>query len=246
MIRILYRPAEVVEGGWQPVGEARTRADASDGISFWNGPRLGHGDLVAVDTNVPNLLVFDGDRGELVEVRDRPRGGWINFWEGEASNPLEMLDKISHGKGSRRAGWKGNLDLRRVVLSACEIAEELLRLGTPNDAANLNTISTTRMWARGKATVADVEKAADISSYSTAQAGSDSLTECLAAVSCAMTVTDQARLRLVVRYSYRNGMSLSEIEKGARVRASIIRRHIPLSVLACAAVGARDPLPLPR
>jgi hypothetical protein len=228
MIRIMYRPAEVVEGGWQPVGEASTLDDIRDEIDSWQGPRLGHGDLVAFGTKVTTLLVFDGARGELVEVGDAPKTGWVTFWEGKKADATSLFRKCSA------------VDRRRIVLAACAVAESSLKYLPAGEKRPRVAIETARRWARGEATLKEVRDASD-AAY--AARAADAAADAAADVtdSAAVSVDDAAYAAYVAADdSY---VSAAYYYSGA---AKVVRRYIPLSVLACSLVGARDPLPLPR
>ena len=274
MIRILHRPAEVVEGGWQPVGEASTLDDIRDEIDSWQGPRLGHGDLVVVGTKVPTLLVFDGARGSLIEVGDAPKTGWVSYWEGKKANAASLL-KIC-----------GAVDRRRIVLAACAVAEISLKYVPAREDRPRLAIEAARRWARGNATVGEVRAAAD-AAYAAARNYADSAAyyAARAAASAAYYAAraaaaddadDAAYSARAADAAARNASAASAAyaasvysaraadasdaaysdaayaaaaaysDADAADYAKAVRRYIPLSVLACSIVEARDPLPMPR
>jgi hypothetical protein len=253
MIRIMYRPAEVVEGGWQPVGEARTLDDIRDEIDSWQGPRLGHGDLVAFGTKVTTLLVFDGARGALVEVGDAPKTGWVTFWEGKKADATSLFRRCSA------------VDRRRIVLAACAVAESSLKYLPAGEDRPRVAIETARRWARGEATLKEVRDASDAAyaarAAARAAADADDAAAARSSASAAAAraadaayddaadVTDSAAVS-VDDAAYAAYLAADDSYADAAYyysgAAKVVRRYIPLSVLACSLVGARDPLPLPR
>ena len=245
MIKIFYRPAEVVEGGWQPVGEARTLDDIRDEIDSWQGPNLGHGDLVAIGTKVTTLLVFDGVTGSLVEVGDAPKNGWVTFWEGKKASAASLFDRC------------GAVDRRRIVLAACAVAEGSLKYVPAREDRPRLAIEAARRWTLGAASVEDVGNAVDeavdaagdavgdYAAYYAAHAASDAASAAYAAEAAeAAAATARASLNAAADAYAADAYAADAADYSAVAKA--VRRFIPLSVLACSLVGARDPLPMPR
>ena len=255
MIKIFYRPAEVVEGGWQPVGEASTLDDARDEIDSWQGPRLSHGDLVAIGTKVTTLLVFDGARGSLIEVGDAPKTGWVSYWEGKRANAASLL-KIC-----------GAVDRRRIVLAACAVAEVSLKYVPAREDRPRLAIEAARRWTRGAASVEEVRaaaadaaraaadfesyEAADFDSYNAAVAAYNAAYAASSAAKAVDAAEADAAARAARNAAYAADAAYAaynaaydDVDYSAAAKA--VRRYIPLSVLACSIVGARDPLPMPR
>ena len=108
---------------------------------------------------------------------------------------------------------------KRLVLCACECA----RLAPPIkraewEQARLNCLDVTEQWARGEgATIEEVRK---VRAAAADAAAADAARAVWSADAAARAAGDCATY------------------------AAIVRRHIPLAVVACARVGARDPLPL--
>lgn len=244
MVKIFYRPAEVIEGRWQLVGEVPSLDDARDELASWQGPRLGHGDLVVVGTKVPTLFVFDDARSELVEVVSAPKTGWLAFWEGkkaDAASLFKMCDAV---------------DRRRILLAACAVAEgSLMYVPAGEDRPRL-AIEAARRWALGRGNAEELREQRTAVAY-VSTPGAISMAD--AAYAIITSVATDARHSKTPRAAYAESAAFSvaranaeytgergELRSSLREMAPIVRRYIPLSVLACSLVGARDPLPMPR
>jgi hypothetical protein len=252
-IGIFYRPAEVIEGDWQLVGEARSLNDARDELTSWRGPRLGHGDLVVVGAKVPTLYVFDAARGALVQVKKRGDVPWVDFWEGDNTPPQLMLRECT------------KVDGKRLVLVACACAEIAMQYVPEANKKPRAAIEKARAWVRNEASINEVRSAAD----ATYTSGRGRLSASVYAVSAAyhsaktaisaynvtqnrtspnnayqFAIDAASDVETATRYA--SGRSPSGNYPVSREMVRIVRRCIPLSVLACSLVGARDPLPLPR
>ena len=56
---LLYRPAEVIEGGWQSIGSGSDIDDADDAVESWQGVSPSHGDLLrVVATNGQRIRLY--------------------------------------------------------------------------------------------------------------------------------------------------------------------------------------------
>jgi hypothetical protein len=243
VVKIFYRPAEVIEGRWQLVGEVPSLDDARDELASWQGPRLGHGDLVVVGTKVPTLFVFDGARGALAEVGGAPKTGWVSYWEGKAANAASLFRRCDA------------VDRRRIALAACAVAESSLKYGPAGEDRPRLAIEAARRGALGGGNAEELRDARQAVSY-VSTLGAILLAD--AAYAVISIVMDDRRGNTVATaqaesavYSAAQAYVENTGELGAqrarhREMAPMVRRYIPLSVLACSLVGARDPLPMPR
>jgi hypothetical protein len=257
MIQIMYRPAEVVEGLWQLAGETSEIADVRDEIESWKGPSLGHGDLVYVRSKgmkSPMLFVFDSDRSSLVEPETVSVRGWVSLWEGSRSEASTMLRECAA------------VDRRRTALAACACVEMSLPYVLAGEERPRLAIEAARRAIGGQATGDDVRAAAmeamDAIDEMYTPAGRTrgqypyGFRSSQAAIMAAVRVADAASASwnyddfpAAVSSSFLAAMRARprvDVQSIRRAMAREVRRRIPLSVLACSLVGARDPLPLPR
>lgn len=267
-VKILYRQAEVIEGEWQLLATVSSARAAADELGSWQWTSPSHGDLVRLvwpksekkkqsrrkdaanvgaERSKEALFVFDSAKSGFVEVEAGDNKiGWVEIWEGANDDAAAMIYSC------RR------VDRRRVALAVCDCAETTLPLVTPGEYRPRNAIETTRAWARGDAAIQDASQSLR-ASIGVAEPVENALYFACASCSNAARVATTTRSfspmasnasavdsihDVYTAHLYTYGPAYAE-EK-LRDMASMIRRHIPLSVLACALVGARDPLPLPR
>lgn len=268
IIKILYRPAEVVEGQWQTIKETRKIREARDELASWQGPSLSHGDLVMLAARKQTLFVFDAKKSAFVEVRLAPVGGWQMFWEGDDSRSDLMLRACC--KDGR------SVDRRRLTLAACRLAAPALKTivwewrnprGIDLDMVEAaeKAIDKAIAWCFGEASVAEVERARDAlhlpggdPAFANSMAAIQRATEvpfidrpyntpCFsAAMAAEFQAVGDIQFGMIGRRDLSREERQESVERALRSNAEIVRRYIPLSVFACAAVGARDPLPIPR
>lgn len=247
---ILHLAAEDHDGEWSVVAEPRGRAEAVDELASWQGPRLSHGDMARLVCGAGDtLFVFDADRSSFVEVK-RASGlvRWVTMWSrGSLSSGYDMM------LAAKRA------DPRRLVLAACDCASAAVTRRAP-DARSLEAIRIARLWARGGLRDARGREAIDraasdalASSAALFAAPDRSLGVGAAAHSALYAVSSVAeRANDGLRSLAAMAVDLAELsdsdggEPGRSRASERVRWFIPLSVLACSLVGARDPLPIPR
>jgi hypothetical protein len=296
MIKIFYRPAEVVEGRWQLVAEVPTLDDARDELESWPSATPHHGDLIrVVATNGQKISQYFEEidafeaipPGELLYVFDIARSAfalvtfkampskmylegasWVSLWEGSAARSDVMFLLCNSAKD--------RVDRRRLTLAACAVVEPALSMLAyrydldiiaRRRGVAMAALEAARAWCRGDATSAQVKStraAIGFAPYEAAYANSiNSIKHATSlpflepergddtpAVSASYAASAQAIGEAQYNFIGRNNVTQSMIRSSADTRladgASDVRRHIPLSVLACALTGLRDPLPLPR
>lgn len=255
MIRIFHRPAEASREPFAIVASLTDHASVDDELASWCGPRLRHGDLVRVFKGArERLFVFDAEASELVEVRsDPPSPPWVPFWEAPNFDAGEMI------------GSCASVALERVVLAACACVRSASRRAPDVEAVATDALAIAESWARhGRhAGVADrLRQVVAAAHRASLAAGEDQVAAnaARAANSLARAVTAAAggdAGRCVQRasaalwssaasLSHEYGLSSASDRRANAEMADEVRRFVPLSVLACGRVGARDPLPLPK
>lgn len=177
------------------------------------------------------LFVFDADRSSMVEVvRPRRQAPWWLFWEGRAADARSMLYAC------------GRVNAVKVVLAACDCAEASLHLvAGGGDARPAAAVAAAREWARGSASP-QAARAAAAAAYDAPYSPAS-----YAAAHAAQAAGAAAYADFVDYAAAAAGMAeaaFSESGEAAPSMESFVRARIQLSVLACAVVGASDPLPL--
>ena len=244
--------------------EACTDHDGVADVLEHHGGELPHGALVRVleHGRTASLHVANIARAELVLVPDGPR--LVAQWEG--NDAPEMLNACE------------SVDRRRVVLTACDIAETVLHLVPAGVESPRRAVEAAREWVRGRATADEVLAAAyaAVAAYSAASGvgaaraaraaawaafAAASYAAAAASYAAAADAADAAASYAAAAASYAAAdaadaaaadaaRAVWSADAAARAAgdcatyAAIVRRHIPLAVVACARVGARDPLPL--
>ena len=292
---LLYRPAEVIEGGWQSIGSGSDIDDADDAVESWQGVSPSHGDLLrVVATNGQRIRLYfeEIDSFEAIPPREllyvfdvaksafslvtfkamppkkyREGASWVSLWEGPDARSDTMFSLCDYA-GDR-------IDKRRLTLAACAVVEPALNnLASryerwhiaPRKALAMAALEAAKAWCRGEATLAQVKSAilaidlppgAEYANLTGAIRHAASVPlpaayrgDDTAARRASAAAHGYAYGRAQLGYEVRNFLSESELETSQDSRlaedASLVRRYIPLSVLACSLVGARDPLPMPR
>ena len=219
---------------WEHVGDVHAD-DLRDHLSWWSGPSLTTGDLVrAVGDGHESLYVWL-DSG-LWDVRDERGPLTASQWDGDDADAVEMLRRCA------------GVDRRLVVLAACDCAETALRYVPPGEDRPRRAIETARAWARGQATLAQVRAASSaasafvdaayaVSAYAASSAASASA---FAAASSAAFVFADAAASYAA--SSASATWLSARASSLRSMAPLVRRHIPLAVVARSIVDARRAL----
>lgn len=227
---VLHRPAES-SGAFERVALAPTLGEALDEVESWRGPHLRRGDLVHVvcaSTGTFRLYVYDDARGSAVPVKRA--GGmppWVEGWEAGTDAP-------------QMARACAAVDRRRLALAAVACARP--HATTPNAAAAL---ADAERWARGGAQPPPVEdrESALWEAGRLSSRGQERLAYAAIAAHYARSICTAA-VRAAASAAFYDVVAHLPQNDRARMAAEI-RRHIPLSVLACSRVGARDPLPVP-
>ena len=204
---------------WQKLDECTDHDGVAD-VLEQHGAALPHGALVRVVEHGRTIALYvaDAARGALVEVPDGPR--LVALWESD--DAPEML----------RASTR--VDRRRLVLAACDCAESVLHLVPAGEDRPRRAIGAAREWVRGRATQDEV-RAARAAAYAAAYASSSAAYDASsAAYAAASSAAYNASAAAYAAASAAYAAALS----------ALVLRHIPLAVVACARVGARDPLPL--
>ena len=208
---------------WQKLDEC-TDHDGMADVLEQHGAALPHGALVRVVEHGRTIALYvaDAARGALVEVPDGPR--LVALWESD--DAPEML----------RASTR--VDRRRLVLAACDCAASVLHLVPAGEDRPRRAIGAAREWVRGRATQDEVRAAyaaayaaASSAAYASSSAAYDASSAAYAAASSA-AYNASAAAYAAASAAYAAALS------------ALVLRHIPLAVVACARVGARDPLPL--
>lgn len=234
-------PVIRVEVSPDPMGVAWELLDACtdhDGVTDvleQHGDALPHGALVRVVEHGETIAlhVADSARGALVPVPDWPR--LVALWESD--------DAPAMLRGCSR------VNLRRLVLTACDFAESVLHLVPAREERPRRAIETAREWVRGRATQDEVWAAARSAAYATNAASAAAAARCAAyAADAAGAAADAAEAAYAADYAADYAATTAEAvvyatAATAATATSIVLRHIPLAVVACASVGARDPLP---
>lgn len=263
---IIYRPAEAFRPSdpWKVVSTAEDIDRARDELASWQGPGLSHGDLVIVTYD--DLYVFDGDRSAFVVV-PRPHAKRYDFWryfweEGDSGEQAKDMLLLSEG-----------VDVRRLALAASEIAEMATPFVPRSDKRPAEAIEATRGYVAGSVPIQNVIVASESARRAAREAetevygadrGSMALVRALArggatgaALAASLSIVDaKSAPSFAARASVEAGKALTSRLTGDYRRAAfqaeqlkmadIVRRWIPLSVVACATAGIRDPLPIPR
>ena len=259
MIDVMYRQAEVASGPFDVVVRVRGRAEAVDELASWQGPRLRHGDLArVVASRRDDLYVFDSATSSFVEVRP---------WLGDES----LLTTWEHdrARGDHMLSRCRGVDLRKVVVAACECVRPALRFSSPDDRRPAAAIDTALRWSRGAADGAAADRAAAAAAVSVtatqaadvARSNAAYAATCVAyaaarAASYAMDSSDVDLARDCVDLAARSVRLAADAElygnevggvaacsAALYLAARVVREHVPLSVLACSLVGISDPLP---
>lgn len=257
MIRIFYRPAEASCEPFAHVASLRDGEDAADEIASWSGPRLHHGDLVRLFRGKDeDLFIFDADASELVEVKSETGAQpWVVFWE-----------KADDVAAARMASSCALVPSARVVLAACECATAAVLRASGVGSPLLGALEVSASWARSRGGAVAARRLVDYVASTRDAASAASASGDHAAREAAMaanSVTRAARAAssgdgiACARYASNAIWSATEsigaaggfgadIRRRANEEAvSSVRKFVPLSVLACGRVGARDPLPVP-
>lgn len=257
MVDIVYRPAEVVEGGWERLATVSSARAAADELASWQWNDPGHGDLVRlVGPQVERIFVFDSARSAFVEAKTK-RGSLVtkltismtSIWEGDSLDASWMM----------RLSWK--VDRRRLALAACACAETSLVFVPDYEDELRAALNTARSWAHGNATSEDARRAydaisdvADDVSENVDAAARSAYGAVLSALAVAAmkdnassnSVGSASRASDAYASDSRASDFLRDRDAHLRSMAPLVRRYIPLSVATCAMVDARDPLPIPR
>lgn len=229
-VSILYRHAES-GGPWSEVASAEGAREARDELASWPGPRLHHGDLARLSSGKKDLLfVFDADRSSMVEVvRPQRQASWWPLWEGDGASARGMLYDC------------GRVDPAKVVLAARDCADLSAHLVAGGDQRPAAAVAAARRWARGDGSPQEARAAATAAydaPYSPASYAAAHAAEAAGAVGHADFVDYAAAAAAM------SAAAFSDSGQEEPSMAAVVRARIPLSVLACARVGARDPMPL--
>lgn len=230
-VEILYRPAEAGrETLFAHVAEVLSMPAAADELASWNGPFVHHGDLVrVVGMSHDRLFVFDGDVSAFKRV---PKPLTVEFYEASDWDPARIFRQC------------GKVDERKRALVALDCVERALKLAGIFDKRINKSLDLKRSWALGEILRDDAipsiaSLALAIEGRSTKRVAANSVNYALSR-QYAAAVDATARVHMDV-------LGVLEADRGPYAElCDIIRRHIPLSVAACAALTMRDPLPLPR
>ena len=222
-IDVFYRPAE--SGSDTPfylVVSTQTMPGASDELASWNGPGLSHGDLVrVVGETHDRLFVFDDDVKAFKRV---PKPLSIGFYEeyNEAAKIFRQCSKV---------------DERKRALVAVDCAALALKTTGVYDREITVALGVKRAWALGRIPVE--RSRCSIAGAVMRYTGGDTKSRAVRAAIDAVRgdysdSVDNAVLAVRIREGLIDAM------------ADIVRRHIPISVAACAALTMRDPLPMSK
>ena len=194
-----------------------------DHLSSWLEPSLTTGDLVrAVGDGHESLYVWLDS--ELHEVRDELGPLTASQWDGDDADAVEMLRRCA------------GVDRRLVVLAACDCAETALRYVPAGEDRPRRAIETARAWARGQATLAQVRAASSAASaFVDAAYAVSAYAASSAASASAFAAASSAA-------SSASATWLSARASSLRSMAPLVRRHIPLAVVARSIVQARRAL----
>lgn len=239
-IFILHRPAEIADGGWQQIRSVDTAEDALDELASWQGIHPTHGDLVRlVDPEGEKLFVFDGDKGAFVHTENSFKTSAWEAWEGVGARADYMLRECK------------DVDRRRLVLAACDCAETALRFVADGENKPRKTIEVARSWVRGETATKELLLSAYEAYDQPVQAMSTAARFAFydaaeAVYVCASPAPHQGAAEAIEDASscFSFAGEVSERSEASRGMAKLVRRHIPLSVVACSIVRARDPLPI--
>lgn len=261
---ILYRDASAGDNPWSKLDEVRTLGMATDEVKSWRGPSLRRGDLVrVVGGRSDALYVFDDRSGSLVKAG---RGSIASYWEGDEAEAAVMV-RLSIGVDRRRVA------LAACDCAATTTGYAAASGGLPARCIELARARVVYPSGHDQATwlaaTTDIRDARDgYEGYSAGWLTCDSVCFAMAAaqISCLTPgkfgeqELDFARVAgEAVRSSRWCGLiaaagalggtvidvadSREDVVAVGRSMAPLIRRRVPLSVLACAAVGIRDPEP---
>lgn len=245
MYRIDYRPAETVEDGWQSIAVVRTLAEASDELASWTGPsqpRLG--DIASVGVvgrprEMKRLYVYRGDRFVLVNDGARMVLGWDGLWSGSSM--------LAESKGVSRP---------RLAVAAYACARTCVGYLPQRPFADLGyagpqgALEVALGWAAG-----DVDRDEAVAALADARLAHAALRrdrplqqlQELAAASHALiyalrVCSDAEPSAAASEAAWYATTARQEAGDPSAHLASIVRPVINLSVVACARVGAPDPV----
>ena len=210
---------------WQKLDECTDHDGVAD-VLEQHGDALPHGALVRVleHGRTIALHVTDAGRGALVEVPDG--AALIALWESDDAPAMLRACQT--------------VDRRRLVLAACDCAESVLHLVPAREERPRRAIETAREWVRGRATQDEVLAAARSAAYATNAASAAAAARCAAYAADA----DYAYAAAYAADAAADAAYAADYAFARADAATIVLRHIPLAVVACARVGARDPLPV--
>ena len=199
---------------WTTVAVLATRDAVPDELAAPAWPRA-HGDIVRVTgAGCDELFVFDRVTDTYLAA---PAPFTLAFWEGDGADAEAMLRACER------------VDRRRLVLAACACARTVLHLVPAGEDRPRVAIETAERWARGEATLDEVQRAREAAWGAYYDDDATAATYAAAYAAAAATAVDYTAATATAT---------------ARALAPIVRAHIPLSVAVCAALGLSDPLPI--
>lgn len=221
MIALDYSPADA-PGVWLHACDVHPD-DLRDELASWCGTDLCNGDLVrAVGDGHESLYVMLDSA--LREVRDEHGPLTASQWEGDAASAAEMLQRCAR------------VDRRRLVLAACDCAETTLRYVPAEEERPRIAIETARRWVRGEAGVEDVRRAADAAWTAYVDAAASGATRVATFDAATRAAAFASYAASYAAASYAAAVWLSARTSSLRSMAPLVRRHIPLAVIARAIV----------
>lgn len=229
-VRILWRSAEARQPSdpWTLVADADGVEAAEDELASWQGPILSHGDLVRlVSPSSERLFVFDGDKSRFVWSQIS-----VDAWEGKAARTRDLLLSCAM------------VDRRRLAMAACELARSMLRrVPAGEELRPLRAIEMTEAWCRQEATLDQVQDARGTVARLAVEAGKVGGYSASRAVEAFDSVYSAASVPVSsdpVSSAVRAALDAASTRTE---KSHLVRKWIPLSVVVCASLGLRDPLP---
>lgn len=232
---------------------------ATDEVKSWRGPSLRRGDLVRVVGGRSEVLyVFDDRSGSLVKTGRGPRA---SYWEGDEAEAAVMV-RLSAGVDRRRIALAA-CDCAATTLGyvadgdglpARSIEVARARIVSPNDHDPAS-------WLAMRSSLEDARS--EHAAYSAGWSACDSVRWAVSAAQLSCDAPgrfgereeDFARVAVeAVRSARWCGLfgaggawdatvadSREDVVAVGRSMAPLVRRRVPLSVLACSLAGIRDP-----
>lgn len=236
---ILWKSVEAgLADQWTHVADVRDLDQARDELAGWQGPRLSHGDLVAVGGprgKTVSLNVFDGATSAFVELPFARSKDWTKWFA--SAPPAEFVFTANY------AGRK------RLVLAAAECVDLVLpTLPSEQRAQMTELLQAPRSWALGRGTSREVTLAAVAANDAATEMsaiGADDWQAIAEAVSSVAAIAYVKSYQVEAANAVRTVTQFLGPERVGEVQ-EILRRRIPLSVILCAKLGLKDPLPISR